>query len=639
MASLVDETPAIIVVRFAPWHIPKGSALAANFLGDLGKKIRKYIGGDASEAFNQYVKRLVEIGSASGHLADIVAPGTGSIISRSLSNVSKSYENRDKTLEELKIELAANLKKLSGQKFLIIIDDLDRLFPKELMKVLSIVKGLGDLPNIVYLLSYDFKEIVGKIETAINVSNGAEYLEKIIQFRRQLPELENNALSTLLSPFLEPAITDVYHDNATLVDIRKRFSEAWREVVQNLLITPRDVIQVGNSFFVVYADVRLHVDPVDLFLIETLNYKRTDLVRFIRRNLDALCGEEFGYAGPDGALKLKGLVIGAGFLENSIEVRALSLLFPRVAQGFKTYGSSDKYSKLRKRIHSRECANAYFDITAPASNWSKEDQHELFEAEDKSSIIAQIIIRSASLAGEGANFRIQFLEAFVSYFGDGTPIDEAWLIAFVSNSVDLIRLRDESLSFLYYRDNLQRLENLIFRGLDAAAISDRPTLLLVGLRASSDISLMCAVTRVVLGDVNSDASVKPGLNFGDDTDRIRKEYVKAIVSRVKDGTIWNQVRVDKLLWFWWGATDGKAVREFLSKQIMDDSKFEFLVSILTTQVFSSNGNYTQVPIYMDKIIDLESFSRWAEFLSVNNSSLSEVARKFLESRRRADDER
>jgi hypothetical protein len=46
---------------------------------------------------------------------------------------------------------------LAGQKtrFLIVIDDIDRLAPDETLLIFRLVKSVGRLPNVIYLLVFD----------------------------------------------------------------------------------------------------------------------------------------------------------------------------------------------------------------------------------------------------------------------------------------------------------------------------------------------------------------------------------------------------------------------------------------------------------------------------------------------------
>ena len=73
------------------------------------------------------------------------------------------------------------LKKMMGdKKLLIIIDDIDRLHEHEIKKLFDLLKTIGNLPNIIYLLCFDH----GVVSQALNkddVNQGSKYLEKFIQ--------------------------------------------------------------------------------------------------------------------------------------------------------------------------------------------------------------------------------------------------------------------------------------------------------------------------------------------------------------------------------------------------------------------------------------------------------------------------
>ena len=61
---------------------------------------------------------------------------------------------------------------------IVIIDDIDRLAPSEMRLIFSLVKSLGDLPNVVYLLSFD-RAVVTRSLAAGEDGVSADFLEKI----------------------------------------------------------------------------------------------------------------------------------------------------------------------------------------------------------------------------------------------------------------------------------------------------------------------------------------------------------------------------------------------------------------------------------------------------------------------------
>ena len=74
----------------------------------------------------------------------------------------------DKFLAEPSLQTAYDELKMSLQKsekrFLVIIDDLDRLQNDEIRAIMQMVKTVGKLPNVIYLLAYD-RAIVWKVSS------------------------------------------------------------------------------------------------------------------------------------------------------------------------------------------------------------------------------------------------------------------------------------------------------------------------------------------------------------------------------------------------------------------------------------------------------------------------------------------
>jgi hypothetical protein len=59
------------------------------------------------------------------------------------------------SLDELNRNLLTCSLGLTAQQILVVLDDLDRLTPFEALEMVSVVKSLAGLPNVIYLLSYE----------------------------------------------------------------------------------------------------------------------------------------------------------------------------------------------------------------------------------------------------------------------------------------------------------------------------------------------------------------------------------------------------------------------------------------------------------------------------------------------------
>ncbi|MBN9990973.1 hypothetical protein JND45_16695, partial [Listeria monocytogenes] len=68
-------------------------------------------------------------------------------------------------------ELVGRLKK-ADRRFIVFIDDIDRLTNEEIRSLMQMVKTVGRLPNVTYVLSYD-RQIVWSALGSLAPTDGA----------------------------------------------------------------------------------------------------------------------------------------------------------------------------------------------------------------------------------------------------------------------------------------------------------------------------------------------------------------------------------------------------------------------------------------------------------------------------------
>src|SRR5690606_35207790 len=78
---------------------------------------------------------------------------------------------------DAKKEKVADVLRHFSRSIVVVIDDIDRLFPAEVFEVIRIVKAVGDLPNVGYVLAWD-PEYVCEALKAANVPRADSYLDK-----------------------------------------------------------------------------------------------------------------------------------------------------------------------------------------------------------------------------------------------------------------------------------------------------------------------------------------------------------------------------------------------------------------------------------------------------------------------------
>lgn len=238
----VRGDPRTIVVPFSPWLIPTRAELASALLSELARALGPSLGDDLKHAFGALLERLSEFAPIAGAGLDIVTGGIGGAFIAAggawSGNVGKRMATGT-TLHEIRERLKRILRSLDGQRVLVIVDDLDRLTPAEALEMISLVKSLGDLPNVVYVLSYDEDNLAHLIETAASV-DGHEFLDKIVQYPVRLPQIDDDDLARMLSADLDILVTLSNHDSG-------RLNTLWFYVLRHYIENPRDVRRFVNA--------------------------------------------------------------------------------------------------------------------------------------------------------------------------------------------------------------------------------------------------------------------------------------------------------------------------------------------------------------------------------------------------------
>ena len=191
------------------------------------------------------------------------------------------------TVESLHRKLSCTLADMDS-KYLIIIDDIDRLSPDEAMLIFRLVKSVGGLPNVMYLLAYD-RQLAEKIVTEhYRSEEGAHYLEKIVQASFDLPVPSRTMLAKEFLTRLDNVIEEREFGDGDY------FRSLFAEMIAPEIKTPRDLIRILNPLKVTWPAVKGEVDSADFLCIETLRVQRPELYRALRSNKDDLTKTESG---------------------------------------------------------------------------------------------------------------------------------------------------------------------------------------------------------------------------------------------------------------------------------------------------------------------------------------------------------
>lgn len=272
-----------LLATFNPWTYPDAASLQRGFFSELASALPKDSRPSSARTtlgeFARTVSPVGKLGTLLGFDAEGAIRAVGDLI---VGNTSASAAKRaaETALRELQ------------QPVLIIVDDLDRLTPDELLEVLKLVRLVGRLPHVYYLLCYDERTLLDVLQhTAIagdNESRARAYLEKIVQVRLDMPALRESQRLSLL----DRGLMSILDSNGLLLSPsdKDRLSRIYLEALDRRLSTPRAITRFLGQVHALYPPLRSEVDFVDFFLVSWLRTQEPNVYRMLQRDRDSLLG-------------------------------------------------------------------------------------------------------------------------------------------------------------------------------------------------------------------------------------------------------------------------------------------------------------------------------------------------------------
>ncbi|WP_404312041.1 KAP family NTPase [Agrococcus terreus] len=272
------------VIEFNPWDYQDSEALQIGFLAELANAFPEKGKGDR-------LRNLV------ARFGDAIAPLTAPVAlagfdpSKSVSALASMIAT-NRSVSEERERLVSMLNALDTP-VLVLLDDLDRISADELLLTLKLVRQLGRLPHVHYLLAYDERTLLDVLaKTSLVGDSSSErakaYLEKVVQIRFDIPTIRptdhlglmNEGLSSLSElrgfQFSEP-------DSARLTHVYSR-------VLAPSLQTPRSIKRFFAQAATVGPGMHAELDPVDYLVVTWLRTMEPTVWSMIQREREHLVG-------------------------------------------------------------------------------------------------------------------------------------------------------------------------------------------------------------------------------------------------------------------------------------------------------------------------------------------------------------
>ena len=313
-----------VVLRFAPWNYIDKDNLIGCFFSELQALIKQ----DSNYKFRKIV------GKALKDYADVIdvaayIPVVGFAVAPTLKSLAKIAGDRLSNAPDLntaKSKLSHALIRYN-RKIVVVIDDIDRLNKSQIQDVFQLVKQVGDLPNIVYVLAMDRKIVASALSEVQNI-DGNEYLKKIVQIPFEIPAASDSQLYSYFNSEVNAVINEIFPEKTINYDLLYRI---YSYCVSPYIHTLRDINRVVNvlKFRISLLSILVVEDLIGITAIEVLN---PELYIWIRTNKKHVCNtkiEDVEQKSPNE----NRAVFEAGFKEIGMDPMlscySISILFPR----------------------------------------------------------------------------------------------------------------------------------------------------------------------------------------------------------------------------------------------------------------------------------------------------------------------
>lgn len=344
------ESERIAIVDFKCWWFRGEEALTLAFLQTLNAHLQKSLGGKAKELIPRLGRTLLQAGPVVGPAMNLATGGVWGALTSGSMDFGKRFFSEGESIEKIFERLSKALDDQT-KRFLVIIDDIDRLTPAEALLVFRLVKSVGRLPNVMYLLVFD-RELAEKAVNDVYPSEGPHFLEKIIQASFELPLPARDDLNIAALTQIE-TICGAQED----IDQLRRFMNVFYDAVAPYLITPRDLTRLANAMAVSWPPVAKEVDIGDFVALEVMRLFEPALYNMVRVNKERVCGTKSDYEQRDAPeLELSKFLSVVPESRRDRAKLTLMRLFPRFENVGYSYGFLERWDTLRL-----VCSKKHFD--------------------------------------------------------------------------------------------------------------------------------------------------------------------------------------------------------------------------------------------------------------------------------------
>ncbi|MGN4883458.1 KAP family P-loop NTPase fold protein [Bacillus cereus group sp. MYBK106-1] len=272
-----------ITVRFNPWMVSESEELTKSLFEEIYYAMGEGNFQKTKETFFKYAEKIVpSLAKAAAYTASCLSGATpveATAMSNSTGEAVKGIGDLvfDKPLSKRKDELNKAMDvtvREDKRKIVIMIDELDRLFPEEVITIFQMIKSNLDLPGLFFVVAMD-EEVVFDALKEKGISKPEYYLQKIFQrkylintkyqlmtltdnFILKLLDVENNEAHRVLNEIL---LAYFYGNEACFaITSQKKASEYHNDFEDGWTIKSSDSSYIIDSYRDVIESLRIDIN-------------------------------------------------------------------------------------------------------------------------------------------------------------------------------------------------------------------------------------------------------------------------------------------------------------------------------------------------------------------------------------------
>jgi hypothetical protein len=352
-----------VAAEFNPWLYPDLESIAHGLFAEIREALpRKERWSEARDTLARYVKAISPVGK----VVTILGVDGSAVVEKMADAVAG-----DASASALQRRASEALRK-ADTSVLVVMDDLDRLTPSELLLVFKLVRLAGRLPNVHYLLGYDERTLLDVLRRTELVSDdeprARDFLEKMVQVRLDLPVLRRKDVLALVEQAIDALIAS--HGFELTRDHMERLRAAYDAQLSDRLNTPRAIKRYFAQVDAGLESVMGDVDVIDFLLITFVRTAEPVLYATLARSRALLLGELIlPSQDPDRQEQMwRSLLEESGVAPGHRDgvLYLLRQLFPAVGRTVPSTGVMSDYP--RRGVGTADYFDRYFAFGVPADD-------------------------------------------------------------------------------------------------------------------------------------------------------------------------------------------------------------------------------------------------------------------------------